>query len=73
MVGTAAAAVTVVATAVPAKAATGPSALVLLQAGETTVLRAAGYSVTQYTPAQWAAASTATFKGFSVLVMGDAS
>src|SRR5271165_7107070 len=67
-----------VAKAAPAKAASGPSVVVLLQNGETTapettVLEAAGDSVTQQTPAQWAADSTAYFTGFAALVIGDPS
>ena len=54
------------------------SALVLLQNGETTApettaLQAAGWTVTQQTPAQWVADSTATFKTYAVLVIGDPS
>jgi RHS repeat-associated protein len=67
-----------VAKAPAAKAQSGPSVLVLLQndettAPETTVLQAAGYSVTQQTPAQWAADSTSYFEGFAALVIGDPS
>jgi len=53
-------------------------ALVLLQNGETTApettaLQAAGWTVTQATPAQWAADSTATFEQYALLVIGDPS
>jgi len=67
-----------VAKAPAAKAQSGPSVLVLLQNGETTApettaLQAAGYSVTQQTPEQWAADSTSSFEGFAALVIGDPS
>src|SRR5271166_4482158 len=50
--------------------AAGSSVVVLLQNGETTApettaLEAAGDSVTQQTPAEWAADSTAYFTGFA--------
>jgi RHS repeat-associated protein len=53
-------------------------ALVLLQNGETTApettaLRAAGWTVVQATPAQWAADSVSTFDSYAVLVIGDPS
>jgi RHS repeat-associated protein len=78
-VAAAVAAVAVVASpAVPAKASPPGSALVLLQNGETTApettaLQAAGWTVTQQTPAQWLADSAATFKSYAVLVIGDPS
>jgi RHS repeat-associated protein len=77
--GTAAVAAAGVAAAPAAKAATPPGkALVLLQNGEatapeTTALQAAGWSVTQATPAQWLADSASTFKSYAVLVIGDPS
>jgi RHS repeat-associated protein len=80
---TAAAAITVaaaasVATAAPARAATGQPVLVLDQNGETTApesaaLQAAGYQVTQVTPAQWEAMSTSQFQAYVALVIGDPS
>jgi hypothetical protein len=75
----AAAVAAAVAAAPVAKAATPPGkALVLLQNGETTApettaLRAAGWTVDQATPAQWLADSSATFKSYAVLVIGDPS
>ncbi len=74
----AAAAATSVAAASPAKAATGAPVLVLLQNGETTApeataLQAAGYSVTQATPATWLAMTAAQFEGYAALVIGDPS
>ena len=70
-----------VAAAPVAKAATptgNGKALVLLQNGETTApettaLQAAGWSVTQATPAQWLADSASTFESYAVLVIGDPS
>ena len=70
--------------AISARAATpsGPSgnhkALVLLQNGETTApettaLQAAGWTVTQATPAQWLADSASTFETYAALVIGDPS
>ena len=63
-----------------AKAATtgDGKALVLLQDGETTApetaaLDAAGWTVTQVTPATWLTYSAATFKSYAVLVIGDPS
>jgi RHS repeat-associated protein len=69
-----------VASAMTAKAqaqGTGP-VLVLLQNGETTapettVLRAAGYSVTQATPSTWESMSTSAFEQYAALVIGDPS
>lgn len=63
----------------PAQAATPPGkALVLVQNGETTApettaLEAAGWTVTQATPAQWEADSLSTFQGYAALVIGDPS
>jgi YD repeat-containing protein len=61
-----------------AKAATGPSVLVLLQNGESTApetaaLQAAGYSVTQVTPGTWAGMSVGQFEAYAALVIGDPS
>jgi RHS repeat-associated protein len=63
--------------AAPARAS-APSVLVLLQNGEstapeTTVLTAAGYSVTQATPATWQGMSVSAFKAYAALVIGDPS
>jgi hypothetical protein len=75
--GAAAGAVTAsVAAAPPAKAATAVPVLVLTQNGETTapestVLQAAGYAVTQVTPATWAGMSTSQFAAYAALVIGD--
>ena len=74
----------VAAPAIPARAATpaGPACnhkvLVLLQNGETTApettaLQAAGWTVTQATPAQWLADSASTFETYAALVIGDPS
>ena len=70
-----------VAAAPAARAATptgNGTALVLLQNGESTApetsaLQAAGWTVTQATPAQWAADSASTFESYAVLVIGDPS
>jgi RHS repeat-associated protein len=69
-----------VAAAAPAVAApTGNGkALVLLQNGETTApettaLQAAGWTVTQATPATWLTYSAATFETYAALVIGDPS
>jgi hypothetical protein len=78
---TAAVAVSSVAAAPAAKAATPPGngqALVLLQNGESTApektaLQAAGWTVTQATPAQWLTYSASTFESYAVLVIGDPS
>jgi len=56
---------------------TGP-VLVLLQNGETTapettVLRNAGYTVTQATPSAWQSMSTSAFQAYAALVIGDPS
>ncbi|HUD39916.1 MAG TPA: RHS repeat-associated core domain-containing protein [Streptosporangiaceae bacterium] len=56
---------------------TGP-VLVLLQNGETTapettVLRNAGYTVTQATPSTWVSMSTSAFEQYAALVIGDPS
>src|ERR1700678_1154444 len=56
---------------------TGP-VLVLLQNGETTapettVLRNAGYTVTQATPSTWQSMSTSAFEQYAALVIGDPS
>jgi RHS repeat-associated protein len=68
--------------AAPAAKASTPTgngkALVLLQNGETTApettaLQAAGWTVTQATPTQWAADSASTFESYAVLVIGDPS
>ncbi|HEY3906371.1 MAG TPA: RHS repeat-associated core domain-containing protein [Streptosporangiaceae bacterium] len=58
-------------------AVTGP-VLVLLQNGETTapettVLRSAGYTVTQVTPAIWESMSSTSFQQYAALVIGDPS
>ncbi len=58
-------------------AVTGP-VLVLLQNGETTapettLLRNAGYTVTQVTPATWESMSTTSFQQYAALVIGDPS
>src|SRR6185437_4439413 len=57
-------------------AVTGP-VLVLLQSGttapETTLLRNAGYTVTQVTPATWESMSTSAFQAYAALVIGDPS
>ena len=77
--GVAVAATVASAPAARAAAPTGNGkALVLLQNGEstapeTTALQAAGWSVTQATPAQWEADSASTFKSYGVLVIGDPS
>ena len=73
----AAVAVVGVARAAPAKAA-GPAVLVLLQNGETTapettILTAAGDTVTQATPATWEGMSASAFKAYAALVIGDPS
>jgi YD repeat-containing protein len=80
---TAAAAITAVAaasvaTAPPARAATGQPVLVLVQDGESTApeataLQAAGYQVTQVTPAQWAGMTASQFQAYAALVIGDPS
>jgi RHS repeat-associated protein len=67
-----------VAAAVPANAATSPPVLVLLQNGETTapettVLQAAGYTVTQATPSVWEGMSASQFEQYAALVIGDPS
>ena len=75
-----AAAISVVAgavAAVPARASSG-SVLVLLQNGETTapetaIATAAGFTVTQVTPAAWAEMTAAQFQAYSALVIGDPS
>ncbi len=75
-----AAAISVVAGAVaaaPARASSG-SVLVLLQNGETTapetaIAQAAGFTVTQVTPAAWEGMTAAQFKAYSALVIGDPS
>jgi RHS repeat-associated protein len=68
-----------VATAPATRAATvtGP-VLVLLQNGEvtapeTTVLRSAGWTVTQATPSAWESMTAAQFETYAVLVIGDPS
>ncbi len=76
----AAAGISTVAAAVattPAKAATR-SVLVLLQNGETTApetadAQAAGFTVTQVTPATWDAMTASQFSAYSALVIGDPS
>jgi RHS repeat-associated protein len=67
-----------VAAAAPANAATSPPVLVLLQNGETTapettVLQAAGYTVTQATPSVWEGMSASQFEQYAALVIGDPS
>jgi RHS repeat-associated protein len=62
----------------PAKAASGLSVAVVLVNGETSapetaVLQAAGYTVTQVTPATLSAMSQATFQGYAAVVIGDSS
>jgi RHS repeat-associated protein len=77
---TAAVAASAVATAPAAKAApaiTGPI-LVLGQNGsavepETTLLQAAGYTVTQSAPSVWRSMTTAQFQAYAALVIGDPS
>ena len=74
----AAAAAASVATAPPAHAQSGAQVLVLDQNGEATppeatLLRAAGYAVTQATPSVWAGMSAAQFEGYAALVIGDPS
>ena len=69
----------VVATAAPAKAATtpGPVLVVLVNgessAPETPLLQAAGYTVTQVTPAALSAMSQSAFTGYAAVVIGDSS
>jgi RHS repeat-associated protein len=62
----------------PARAQSTEPVLVLLQNGEsqapeTPVLAAAGYSVTQVTPATWEGMSTSAFEGYAALIIGDPS
>lgn len=62
----------------PAKASTGlPVAVVLVNgessAPETAVLQAAGYTVTQVTPATLTGMSKTTFQGYAAIVIGDSS
>ncbi len=67
-----------VARATPARASTGPSVAVVLVNGEssapeTPVLQAAGFTVTQVTPATLSSMSQSTFQGFAAVVIGDSS
>ncbi|HEY1621074.1 MAG TPA: DUF6531 domain-containing protein [Streptosporangiaceae bacterium] len=76
--GVAAAGVTAVTAAAPARAAVTGPVLVLLQNGESTapetaVLQSAGYSVTQVTPATWEGMSSSAFTAYAALVIGDPS
>ncbi|HET7013040.1 MAG TPA: RHS repeat-associated core domain-containing protein [Streptosporangiaceae bacterium] len=62
----------------PASAQTSGPVLVLLQNGETTapetpVLQAAGFTVTQVTPATWAGMTATAFDAYAALVIGDPS
>jgi RHS repeat-associated protein len=75
--GALAAASVAVAPAATAATVTGP-VLVLLQNGETTapettVLRNAGYSVTQATPSAWESMTASQFQAYAALVIGDPS
>jgi RHS repeat-associated protein len=67
-----------VAKAPAAHAQTSPSVAVVLVNGETTapetaVLEAAGYTVTQVTPATLAAMTESTFDSYAAIVIGDSS
>ena len=77
-VGAAVAGAVSITQAAPAKAATLASVAVVLVNGETSapetsVLQAAGYSVTQVTPATLASMSESAFRGYAAVVIGDSS
>jgi len=72
------AAVATMATATPAEAGSGPSVAVVLVNGETSapetsVLQAAGDTVTQVTPAALSSMSQSTFQSYAAVVIGDSS